>query len=274
MVEVLESIVELARKAGFETELRAAAMLSKAGWRPSQNVYYFDKDENKGRELDICAYKLISHSHDAPHVMIMITLCIEVKRTVEPFVFYSNSTSDHDFGSGYGLLMWHHNIDSNVLSFRDIEKNRPNSKPGRICRSYASLKDGKTQHIQGGILSALKGAVQYRDRCNERFDDTSRDACFFAPIVVVDGPLYECYIDENTMQLTAVEADCLVYMQHYESEKYGQMSHRVDIVTMSAFENYIDKHSSWLENLLKSATINRNKLKKNAPKPIKSKSST
>lgn len=76
----LEKIVEAAGKAGFETELRTASIVADAAWRANQNVYFIDKDEGKGRELDLRAYQYFSSTHKKPEVTCMITLCIEIKK--------------------------------------------------------------------------------------------------------------------------------------------------------------------------------------------------
>ena len=220
-------------------------MLSKAGWSVDQNVYYIDKDEQKGRELDIHAYKSFHHTTTKPEVTCYIQLCIEVKKTTDPFIFFSNRAKKYEYGSGYSLFNWKNKVSNKVLSYKDIEKFRPFAAPSLIARSYCSFKDGKTQQIQGGILSAVKGAFHYKEECNETYSDYSRDICFFLPVLIVDGPLYECYFEDGSNELTAEPEDTLVYMQNYLSSNYGSISSRVTVITPSALPAYLKACTDW-----------------------------
>lgn len=107
----LEKIVEAAEKAGFVTELRAASVLTNAKWNASQNVYFIDKDEVKGRELDLRGYKMFSGTQEKPQVTCKISLCIEIKKTADPFIFYTNKRAKFDGSAGYGIFHWKNNVD-------------------------------------------------------------------------------------------------------------------------------------------------------------------
>src|SRR6218665_164736 len=225
----LEKIVEEALKAGFVTELQVASTVSKATWTPHQNVYFIDKDEGKGREFDLKAHKMFWSTKEKPEVSCLIALCIEVKKTSEPFVFYSSKKGFVDDPSGYGILHWKQNVGPAVLGYNDIEKHRPLSDTKRLARSYSCLKTGQTQHIQSGIISAFKAAIHECDNCFEAFSDTSGDICFFVPVMVVDGPMYECYFEDEGHTPIAREVNEIVYLQNYHSKNYGRVSNSVHV---------------------------------------------
>lgn len=252
-----EKIVEAAEKAGFTSELRAAAIISNENWQVEQNVYFMDKDERKGRELDIRAYKVFRNYKDKPEVSCIISLCIEIKKTADPFIFYSTKKRDVDGAAGFGLFNWRHNIGPSVLSYKAIELKRPFSKVKRLARSYSNFKNGQTQQIQGGVLSAFKAAIHERDNCDERYSDSSRDFCLFIPILVVDGPLYDCFFTDGSNDLTAQEVDELVYLQNYHSEHYGRVHNNVVVMRLSALPNRIKDFTAWGKNILSTLETNR-----------------
>ncbi|MGC4408451.1 hypothetical protein D4A92_01915 [Rhizobium rosettiformans] len=256
----LEKIIEAAEKAGFATELLAASILDNANWRPSQNVYFIDKDEGKARELDIRAYKIFASTKEKPEVTCMISLCIEVKKTADPFIFYTNRKSDYDGSSGYGIFHWKNNVDRFVLSYGAIEAMRPMAAVERVARSYSCFKSGQTQQIQSGVISAFKAAIHERDNCEEVYSDLSGDICFFVPMMVVDGPLYECFFEQGGDTLVASEIDEVLYVQNYHSGNYGRVSNHVYVMNLSTFSKRLPEFSAWGEHMLAVMAQNRAKV--------------
>ena len=259
---LLDKIVEAAEKAGFASELKAASIVANAKWSANQNVYFIDKDERKGRELDLRAYKIFNSTEDKPEVTCMINLCIEIKKTADLFIFYTSKRIRHEGSSGYGIFNWHNNVSRFVLSYENIEKWRPFSSPDRLARSYSCFKSGQTQHIQAGLISAFKAAIHERDNCNEVYSNLSGDLCFFIPIMVVDGPLYECFFEQDEDNLTARSVDEVVYLQNYNSENYGRVSNCVLVMTLAAFSRRLPEFTTWGEYMLSVMAQNRAKVVK------------
>lgn len=81
-----DKVIANALKSGFESELKVASILSGSGWVVDQSVYYIDRDEQIGRELDILSYRILDDTGEKPEVTCGINLCMEVKKTVDPFV--------------------------------------------------------------------------------------------------------------------------------------------------------------------------------------------
>ena len=157
------------------------------------------------------------------------------------------------------MFHWKNKVDHDLLPFREIEYQRPLAKPKRIARSYSSFKDGKSQQISAGILSAFKAAVHYQEACSEVYSDVSRDIAFFIPIVVVDGELYDCFLDDAS-ELAAEPVSALVYRQNYHTEGYGRVSNWVTVITVSALPSYIADLQKWGEHILSIMKENRGSL--------------
>jgi hypothetical protein len=256
-------IIEAAAKAGFDSELKVAAIASGRSWSTQQNLYYIDKDEKKGRELDFEIYRILN-ADGTPHLSSQVFLCVEVKKTAEPFIFFSNEPQTFEPGSAFGLLHWKQNLSGKILSYKDVERFRPFAKPKRIARSYIAFKDGKSQQIKSGVLSAVKAAKNFAEECNEAWDDKSWDICFFIPMVVVDGPLYECFFESGSDKLTANQVEDLVYLQNYVSEGYGDFSALVSVVTLATFSECLARYETWAEHMLGVMVEARDKLSRDA----------
>ncbi|MEG3168827.1 hypothetical protein U1737_11575 [Sphingomonas sp. LB3N6] len=245
MPVLAESIVDLAKKTGFETELRVASLLRRLGWSVSQNIYYVDKDEGKSREIDIHAYHGNRETVRQPYITCGINLCIEVKKTSDPFVFFSSTPGVVERGAGYSHLHYKQKVDNNILPYNEIDNHKPMGTPLMFGRSYASLKEAKTAHIQAGIMSSVKGAIHFTDSCSERYNDKSLDISFFVPIVVVDGILMECYLESDDGELIVRGVNSIVYMQNYLSNAYGSVGTRVHVITLTALESQLIEYMQW-----------------------------
>lgn len=245
-----EKIVELAEASGFDAELRVAAMARRAKMTARQSVYYIDKDERKGRELDFSITASARDKSADPTVSCVVHICVEVKKTKDPFIFFTSPRGRVEPGEAFALIRWLHNVDNKVLDASDIERKRPSGRPPRLARAYHGAKGSGSQQIQSGVLSAVKAALHFRDECCERWSEDSRDVSFFMPVLVVDGPLCECYIDEETNELQGAVVDELVYAQNYLSDNYGDVSSQVYVVSIDRFAEILESYRNWAESIV------------------------
>ena len=237
-----EAIIDLAQKSGFDSELRVAAIARRAKMHVRQSVYYIDKDERKGRELDLHIY-LQAMDKTEPVISCAVEMCVEVKKTRDPFIFFTSERDTVEPGQGFSLIRCLHNVDNNLIGYNDIERLRPLGQPPRLARSYVGAKG--SQQIQSGIISAVKAALHFRDQCEDHWDEKSRDIHFFVPILVVDGPLCECYLDVDAGELRASEVSDVVYAQNYLSDSYGDVSNQVYVMTLQRFDEIVGSFSEW-----------------------------
>ena len=245
-----QKIIELAEASGFASELKVAGQLSLRNWHPSQSVYYFDKDDKKGRELDLHGWKLLVDSDSRISISCLLNLCIEVKKTKEPFIFFSSVARAVEAGRGFSNLHWRWNIGTEVLSYNSIERCKPFAKPERIARSFMSAKDGGAQQIRSGVISAFKAAIHYTEECDERFDDNSRDISFFIPLLVVEGPIYECFLNDGSDKYETQEVQQISLQQNYLSTDYGIVSNIVQVVSLEYLPEALVQYEHWGQDIL------------------------
>lgn len=252
----IEKVIERAKASGFDAELAAASAFVKAGFSVNHNVYYVDKDEGKGREFDIDAHYAAVDCGGKPEITCRIFLCVEVKRTQEPFIFFSNEMSKVvEAGGGFSVLHWKKRVDARLLTYKQLEKKRPFADIKRMARSYSAFKDAREQHIKSAVLSAFKAALHKKDNINEEYSDVSHDMVIIVPLVVVDGPIYECFFAENG-ELTAQQVESVVYLQNYMSESYGSQSVRVVVATAQSLPSVADSYKAWIDDLLQAIKSN------------------
>lgn len=87
--------------------------------------------------------------------------------------------------------------------------------------------------------------MHYVSECNEAYSELSHDVFFFLPILIVDGPVFECYFEKGSSDLKAGEVNELVFMQNYLSPSYGRVTTRVTVLTLSALAGSLVAYEQW-----------------------------
>lgn len=252
--ELNEKILKDIRKTGFPSELCTQAALTAAGWQVSGNRYYLDEDEQKGREVDLDAHRNIFDDDGKPHVCVWSMLSIEVKKSVKPWVVFSSPLDKFlGLGGGYSLLHHNHNVDHGNLPYEVIMRKHPAQGASRLGRSlYVAFSDGETNPSAfGAIVSASKAAYAAHGKAaehREAWDTDSVDITFYTPVVVLEGKLFECYLDDRG-EPVLMETSSITFSLNYLSRAYKERTYLIDIVTAGAVRAYADKHAEWLNDM-------------------------
>ena len=89
--ELLDKIKKDIPKTGFVTEMLVTAMLRSAGWSAADHAYYMDRDENKGREIDVVAVKQTEAKTEKRKITLTLALAIEIKKvTSKPWIVFTS----------------------------------------------------------------------------------------------------------------------------------------------------------------------------------------
>ncbi len=116
--ELREKLIKDLEKSGFGSEMRALKIFQDFNWRTQSNTWYFDRDEQKTREIDISAYRSISYSLNGKACLgIIFQIFAEVKKTEKPWIVFR-----HNLDKVYNLCAWNNMI---------LSKNLP-SKPFKL----------------------------------------------------------------------------------------------------------------------------------------------
>lgn len=242
-----KNIIKEINKTGFPLELRVSKFLHDKGYHVANNLYFIDQDEGKGREVDMRALKNYEFKSGGKTYFIRHCLLIECKKSAEkPWIIFTSPKTIYDshffFLQCRGvkkIIKW---VDYGVPA--KMEKIHPFSISERRGRSFfepfKSDKEGKT--IYESLIKSVKAAIAMRD--NE-FGAKSTSVCIYYPIVILDGKLYEAYLDDRN-KIAPQKADSIMVSFFYESPKYQDERFIVPIVT----ERYLSTFCSDLDSIL------------------------
>ena len=247
--DLLGKIYKEVRKSGYPTELIVNKKFQSKDWCCTENQYYIDLDENKGREIDLSAHKS-RQCHALEDISVWSKLSIEIKKCKKPWVIFTSDKKNTDTG-GYGFLNHINNISNEILSYHAIMEKHPSSLFNRLGRNAFIPFTKDNPQIFSALLSSVKSCIE-RHRADldhkEAYNESSYDIVFYSPLVIVDSRLFEAYL-ENNDELKINEAEHIVYSFNYASPNYKSKQYLVDIVTLSGLDNYLDQQSVWIDSI-------------------------
>lgn len=186
-------IQEWVTSQGFALEMRAAAVLRRAGFITRQSAHYYDREEAKFRETDVFATHPESNASAAVH------LIAECKSGTQPWVnlFSSEVLAGLDPREIFAVLS-HEASDRMRLVERGSAFVLPWMNQGSGC-GYSfrkALVSGGKDDGYAAAMSVCK-AAQWAV-LNHQGDRRKLPAFGFAiPVIVVDTPLFHCYLSES-----------------------------------------------------------------------------
>ena len=250
MDDLAKKIQNDALKSGYPSELKAERIFTEAAWPTTGNSYFIDQDENKGREIDLHAYKNSSDTGTNPVVFAWSMISADVKKSEKPWVVFSSKRCWRENNPGYSLLSHLHNTQGHI-NHEILNYEHPTTSLPRIGRSSQVAFSHDTSTIFNSIVSAVKASIEEHRAAEEHkeiWSENSVDAVFYEPVVILDGKLFECYLDENN-EIKTEEAGFLQYGLHYASPRYKAKQYFVDIVTLGALEEYLVLKEAWLKRM-------------------------
>lgn len=241
---------------GYPVELRVGSIFSSCGIHNLEhNRYYIDEDEQKGREIDICAYTNVFS--EKPSLSVGLGLICEVKQSRKyPWIILSTK---REFIEAEGWLRLHYSvgeIDSELLSFNQIESKCTTRQFARIGRSY--YEGFKSADAKSSIFEALSTATKAAEHWLKRqteaakgengVDIKHRSIIFIDPLIVLDGPLYEAYLDDDN-RIKLYEVRHIPISFGYISAKYSRYGYLVEVVTIEELPILLAKKRKWIEDM-------------------------
>lgn len=235
-----EKVIKAVEETGFPLELRVADLFNRRGYFVANSLYYIDKDEGKGREIDIRA--LINRTHQVIEKTYYVRYCllVECKRYKKrPWVVFTNGQSSYDSfleikaGGGNAKQMWMRGI---IEKVQDLH---PYFKFERIGRGYSEIfREGNHEEsdsaIYGALLTATKAAIATEE---SKFAAGDESICIYYPLVVLDGVLWESYLNGGAIDASKVGTSVVSF--YYESPNYKSAGFRVPIIEEAQLENFL-----------------------------------
>ncbi len=248
-------------KTGYLEELRVGNIFLKAGWDVRHSNYYLDRDEEKGREIDIYAIKRNAFKDSlGKEIHISINLICEVKKSIKkPWVIFSTKKSKYENFFGYSLY-YEKNM-KNALDHKimmKVDRNSSINSFTRIgetyCEAYINntLKSGSDySQIFKSLTSSTKASEYF---LSMREDDYLADAIspksieFFEPIVIFDGLMCEAYLNkQNELELN--EINHIPVLFNRISPKYKRNNYIIDVITIKELPNLLTSKEKWINTI-------------------------
>ena len=253
-----EKIFDEIEKTGFPLELRISNFLHENGYYVANNLYYVDRDEDKGREIDMRALKNFEFRENGEEYFVRHCLLLECKRSDKPWVIFTSAVTSYDMGvysidtEGFSdAYLDTHNKQKDLI-YDKLYKIHPFKSYLRRGRSYfEAFKDRETGvTIFKALTTSVKATIAMRD---EKFASGGRNICFYYPIIVFEGRLFEAYYEHGN--ICVEEVDSAVVSFFYESAKYVRDNFAVLVITEGTFVDFVSKLdivlSFWGEELKK-----------------------
>ncbi|WP_091015120.1 MULTISPECIES: hypothetical protein [Paenibacillus] len=239
---VNSKLMEWLNRHGYSLEMKLGKRMNEADYFTRNSAYYIDQDTNRFREIDVVSqYKEITG-------LLNISFVFECKSSKSyPYVLF---TSAETLNHRNKLFSFSYNSDSSrgiLIEKLDKLENIPwINKEGRVGYNFVQgFKDNQIDTYQAvtGVLKASKYIL----------NSNNSDAYNFVfPIILVEGELFECYLDEHSeMKFEAIQRGFLLEDISIEN------SHSPCIMVMkfdylNAFLEEADKLIKELSNLTKS----------------------
>ena len=257
-----KKLIQEIEKTGYPTELKVGNILTEDKWEVQYNRYYIDRDKQEGREIDITAFTSIGKSDKCT---VGLHLVCEVKKSInKPWIVFS---TEKEYIEGYTFLKLQYS-NKNADKLLPIKMISSIDTISRIGRSYC--QGFKSKYYNTNIFEALTSTMKASEYLIEKNKHPSPLAealrkeflyiNFIDPIIVLDGLLYEAYLNQkNGLELK--ESGHIPVSFGYISPAYKRYDYLVDIVTLDELPNLLIKKRKWLENIKRSIykEIDKNK---------------
>src|SRR6185436_7976932 len=214
-------------KTGFPLELRTAHHLKTRKYHVAHNVYFLDRDEQKGREIDLRALKNMFFNKGKGQYAVRHCLLLECKKSSSrPWVIFTSPVVSYDQDvtgiqtAGARDGMW---LELSFETVREFEARHPwFSTPDR-GRSYfepfANSADSN-QTIFKALVSVVKALIEVR---NAGFGSGAygaiRNLAFYYPLIVLEGRLFVARLEPSGLVVEEVASIPVSF--YYRSAQYA-----------------------------------------------------
>jgi hypothetical protein len=248
-LDIIQEIIADIGKTGFVLELRVGQSLRTRGYHVGTNLYFVDRDEEKGREVDIRALKNLFFETDNVKRAVRHCLLIECKKSVKrPWIFFTSPTGSYDqtlrevpsSGASDG---W---IGATGATVREGHPWFRIRERGRSFYEAFSNEAEASPSIHKAVLGCVKALIETHEKDFAAGYSHMSNAIFYYPMVVLEGELFTAHLSDSDLIVTPV--DQVLVSVHYRSSHYPRDDrHSVMVVRESAFPKVVDELDVWLQ---------------------------
>jgi hypothetical protein len=261
MSELIKRIIADIEETGFPLELRVARLLNSRDYFVATNVYFVDKDEEKGREIDMRALKNVFFPDKSKDAAVRHCLLIECKKSAShPWVFCMSPTASYDpnFEDVLSNGVGHRRVDNFRERTEFGERHPWFTERDRGRSFFEAFTKGSDRSIQQGILASIKASIEaWESEFAGRYYGM-HNAIFYYPIVVLDGELFVARMESSGLVVgpadqvsVSVDYRSPRYQRNYDPAAFEKRMtflgrHTVLVVRESFLPKAIEALDSWL----------------------------
>jgi hypothetical protein len=203
---------------GFPLELRVTDIFSKQGWSVMNNVYYIDKDEMKGREIDLIAENFFRKSDGTNGLYFCFSLLVEMKKTEKkPWIFFTSNNGNRHYPRHTVQNSYAKNVRlSNVFMFEQ----HLHKKLGQSFYQGFTGNSGRDD-IFKAISGSVKALCHFKESSYIHHDNDNKFVIqLFEPLVILQGDLFSASLnDEGDIEIE--ETNYVQMLFNYLSPNYN-----------------------------------------------------
>jgi hypothetical protein len=263
----LEKIKRALAKTGHIFEHQIGALFEDKGWMIIPNKFYVDRDDEKGKEIDLVAYRISEVRDQTAYITVVV---IEAKQSGKnKWVFYTKGGYLGDINMHTAPLYYHNEIEEvgrylsqnamlagmgerkqldlfnfprKAYSFSEVTDDR---KPGQATSFFRAVATNTIYNAVFGVIKAMMSELDfYRNR---RIARNEKRFYLIFPLVVFNGDLLEAQIAPDG-QVELAETPAIQYVNRYRSSAYDNF-YSANIIQRDHLARYIDIYTNIHEGM-------------------------
>lgn len=178
---------------GYPLEMRVANTLIESGFEVRQSLFYIDPESDEAREIDV-----VGRSTEITDV-VDISFVIECKSTSKPWVLFTSENTFVNYNQFFAYCLY-----SEAGRKRFCRRSTSIQKLGDFLtwfdkkgRNGYAVTEAFTSNVDNtykAIMSTLKASIALKTLGDK---EQRNPLIFIFPIIVVDGCLFESYLNNN-----------------------------------------------------------------------------
>jgi len=237
--DLINKLKKEIEKTGFPTELEIGKIFRIKGWDVEHNTYFIDKDENKGREIDLVSNLVFQDESNDHYTEFTFKFIVQIKKEQEKiWVIFTTETTEFE-RSFYSIFPDRVYNNFNVTVLNSSLRKYNLYLFDRLGRSFTTGFSQGKDNIYSALCNTIKA---YNYSLDNVYRDKSTDRLFtyIEPLIVINGQLFEAYLNENS-ELTLLNSSHLQFRFNYISESYKKRTNGyiINIVTKDYLDEYL-----------------------------------
>ncbi|MEO8621923.1 MAG: hypothetical protein ABI625_12710 [bacterium] len=231
-----QKIAKWLERSGYPLEMDVAALVTKHGFSTYQSEYYLDLESRDTREIDVVG--VLEAQDDV--LKLRLTLAIECKTTKDkPWVVFTGATDGpgpYDVRDRAASTLGAAFL-GRIASRLEIQQLPVFRLPRRVGYAVVRALSNGEDVPYAAMIGAAKAARSIAwEASGQR--TRNRVAEVVLPVVVINGRLFECYLDATGERMLAEVPRATVY---WRNPIAGSVHTVVSVITVGELEPYLDE---------------------------------